>query len=229
MSWGNNGYAWDGSGKWIDCGSCSWIYSNLEVRGNGGEFRNDLKRERDAICNSPLDEGPGESFHRATNMTMQQAAASRLPWVMTSVRQSQDYETCSNFVNSAGDESPKVFRFEFQNFKRILRPTSKDAYKPMKMTDEVFFFRTLYRLDGDDDDWSAVAKVTSNAPMPRAPGAAPPARVVTGYLQSVFKEESVYSVPVARAEEQGDGLATTVYRPMYFQVSDAIKGPYERE
>ena len=45
----------------------------------------DLALEVEAVNNTPLDEGPGEGWHRASSQTLSKVSASHQPWLMGSV------------------------------------------------------------------------------------------------------------------------------------------------
>ena len=94
-----------------------------------------LKEEVLAICNTPLDEGPGEGVHRATHNAQRRADASREPWLLASIRQQQCFKRIDSFLQENGDLGKTVFKFEWTRFKRVLQTQRRHPYRAAKMKD----------------------------------------------------------------------------------------------
>ena len=90
-----------------------------------------LDAEIKRLDNVPLEEGPGEGYHRSTNVEKVRASASRLPWVLANTREESNIARCLNFSRAHGPEGAKVVRFEFENFKRVLQPTLRRRFAPL--------------------------------------------------------------------------------------------------
>ena len=110
-----------------------------DVRATGGEVGPLLRAEILRLENIPLDEGPGEEYHRHTNLAIQRASAARPAWILGTPRFLQGLAFCIDFVNKCPQLSHRVFRFEWLKFKRLLRATRKNRWSPVKLTDKQFF------------------------------------------------------------------------------------------
>ena len=113
-------------------------YIFASVRAAGGPVREYLAREISALRNTPLDEGPGEGWHRHSNQTVQRASAAKMPWVLGSVRTSQNLDTARKVIQDHGAVGAKVWRYEWLKYKRLLRPTEHKRFFPPSMPDSVF-------------------------------------------------------------------------------------------
>ena len=96
-----------------------------------------LADEVKAIANVPLEAAVVESIHRVTNRVKLLASASKELWLIGSIRQDQNLDGIKAFL-SGGDAAKDVLRFESKSFKRVLRPSSKNRWRPVRMTDDVF-------------------------------------------------------------------------------------------
>ena len=129
------------------------IWNILDARSEGGPVGPLLTTEIKRHENCPLDESKGEGWHRGTNLTKQRAAASRAVWVLGSARHEQSLTKCLAFCQSNPELSNPVFRYEWAKFKRILRTSGRDSWRPVKMQDKLFYER-LYGMDSScRDDW----------------------------------------------------------------------------
>jgi hypothetical protein len=168
-----------------------------------------------ALNNTPLDEGPGESVHRISNLTLSRASASRMPWVMGSIRHKQNLKTCSNFITDHGEAGKNVFRYEWTHYKRVLRPSNSNRFQSVRMTDQSFY-RKLYKLDDDGDDWSDIK--CSSPSVPNARPLSSTDKCKAEYLSAVFVEGKYCSFPVTCTAVGDDGVPAEETKPMYFQV-----------
>ena len=125
---------------------------------NEGVVSHKLQEEVFAVCNTPLDEGPGEGVHRATHNTKKRADASREPWLLASIRQKQSFDSLDSFLRDHGDVGKTVFEFEWNRFKRLLQAQRRHSYTPAKMKDKPFFkrFYRLKALPGDENTSGAL-------------------------------------------------------------------------
>jgi hypothetical protein len=121
------------------------------VRAAGGEITELLAFTICFYRNTPISEDRGEGYHRYTHLTLLRAAASRMPWILGSTRHTQNLGRCLAWVDE-GELARKVFNYEWQNWKRILRPSNSKRWVNVKLTDSTFFKR-LYCLEKDTDDW----------------------------------------------------------------------------
>jgi hypothetical protein len=155
-------------------------------------------------------------------MTVQHGAASRAPWVFASARLDQNIERVERFIAAHGDLGAKIWRFEWRNFKRVLRPTFQRRFMPVRMGDREFY-RKLYCLDARDwDDYQLLIDADAAKRPPRKPD--PEAQVKQEWLRHVLKPEQFYSVPHIKTEIGEDGAAVEVQETTYFQVLELQHG-----
>ena len=172
--------------------------------------------------NVPLDEGAGEGYHRRTNLTKARSAGAKTEWILGSTRVEQNHDLCRNFLNGSV-LSETVLRFEWKHYKRILRPSARKEWTPVRMTNKRFF-RKLYNVEKNPDDWEPFV----NPKAPRSAGGddgVDPKPGQNEYIRSVFKKEEVYSVPVSRYENI-DGDLQEVEDTHFFQVLEVWQGSH---
>ena len=88
----------------------------LEVRADGGEIMPVLEERIRWYKNIPLEEGPGEGFHRESNATIKRAAASRHIWVLGSVRHNQCLDRMKAYMRKDKKRGRAVIRYEWAFF-----------------------------------------------------------------------------------------------------------------
>ena len=149
--------------------------------------------------NDPLDAGPGEGYHRRTNLTQNEAAHSKIPWVLAWTRHNQVLDTGINFLKCNGIIGRTIFRFEYKNYKRLLQTSQSSRFSPVRMGDNAFF-KKMYRLSWEDqEDWGAVVDAANSSGPPRPPRPRDPMGAMQReYLQAVIKPEQFYSVSVLK-------------------------------
>ena len=76
----------------------------------GGEVSQRLKAEVDAMTKIPFNEGPGEGYHRASNLQRKRAAASSEAYILAATRAKQNIECIRKWAQagSNGEESGSV-------------------------------------------------------------------------------------------------------------------------
>jgi hypothetical protein len=163
----------------------------------GAEPSSAIIREVASINNTPLSEDAGETYHKHTHETIQHGPVSKTPWVLASTTELQHLDLCKSFCSSHGERASEVIEYEWLQYKRILRPTSTNKWKAVKMDDNTFFHK-LYSLDECDDDWGPAMGIGSAKKS--SPTADADQQVKQEYMRAVFKPESYYIIPVARAD-----------------------------
>ena len=175
------------------------LMPSLQAVVDGEGVNADLAEEITALDNCPVDEGLGESYHRATHLTKLRSSAARNPWILSSTRLSQNISRCTRCTKQYGKRGKAVFRFEWKNYKRVIRMRRRNRFRACRMRDKVFF-QKLYRLQSDaSDDWGPVLgsdPVASN----KTDGTT---RMQHEYLQKTFQNRGVYSVPSSGACDKG--------------------------
>lgn len=128
---------------------------SLQARAAGDPVSALLRGEIDRLNNTPLDEGPGEGYHRQTHTSLRRACASSAQWILADTRHNHALDLARKFIKDNGKEGEQVYRYEWQNFKRLLRPSLDKEMTTLRMTDKEFFNK-VYLLDPyTQDDWSS--------------------------------------------------------------------------
>ena len=180
-----------------------------------------LENERLALCNIPLEEGPGEEYHRRTHLTLMRGSHSREPWILGSTRTAQNLDRCTSFVNK-GPEAATAFRFEWLRYKRILRPfNNHQRFTPLKPRDKEFFSR-LYRLRPDEDDWGSLVAAPKSEKRSDDSDGMDSSKYE--WLRSAIVAGGHYSVPLDRTEVDEDGNEREINGACYFQILSTMSG-----
>jgi hypothetical protein len=125
------------------------------VRASGGPISSGLQLAIKRTNNTPIDEGPGESYHRSTNQEAMRAPARKNFGLISNTRHEQNIALVGCFLEDHGEQGANVFRFEWFSFKRVLPTHQLKKWAPVRMNDSEFFKR-LYKLDDSGDDWNAI-------------------------------------------------------------------------
>ena len=203
------------------------VYISSKARAAGGVIDPVLASTIRRLNNVPLDEGPGEGWHRHTHITLKRAQASRATWVMGSVREKQNIDRIVEFLRAGGKLAQQVFRFEWRSYKRLLRSTARRKWNRVKLTDKSFYTK-MYRLAPNCDDWGPVSVAKSAAVAGDdgdGGGGDDKAGFKYEYLRTIFKKEGVYSFSTEVSDVNSDG-PTAVTREHFFQVVDMWFGSH---
>jgi hypothetical protein len=195
----------------------------LMVIVNGGAPSFAVLEEVRALENCPLDEGPGERWHRLTKLAVDRASAARTPFIMASTREPQNLAIGRKYTTEYGERGKQVFRYEWINYKRVLRPTSAKAFTTMQIKNGPFFEK-LYNVDFVDDGWSALITPTNSTGSDKPPPQDSNSKIRLEYLRSVLKKGEVYSVPVKKEEMLPAGGSQQVTTDQFFQVVEVEHG-----
>ena len=176
---------------------------DLETVANGGVPSEELVRDVvKLLANTPLDESPGESWHRASNVAKSRAASSRLPYIKASIRFKENVGRVRKFLKRHLTFGPRTVRYEYQNFKIVLQGKPRNFNKAVRLRDKEFYKR-VYRIDQDVLDWSLVygGRKKQSASKPDATNT-----LKVEYLRSVLHDNTYYSLPIEAAEPIEDGI-----------------------
>ena len=203
-------------------------YFVFSARAVGGPAAAALQSEINRLRNVPLDEGPGEGYHRQSHLTLMRAVASAVCWAMASVRHKQPLDVVRGILSTYGAEAARVWRFEWQNYKRVLQTTHKYRWRPVRMTDAAFY-RKLYRLDPvkDEDNWDLAFSGIGSSPDSR-PADDSTGAIKLNYFQATFKEESFYSYTREHTELDADGQPKVSEELVVFQIIAVISSSQGR-
>jgi hypothetical protein len=123
--------------------------ADLEARAKGEPLSEAHARELRVYENMPLDESPGEGFHRTTNQTNRLAGHARMPWILASVRHKRILWKARNFMQTFKTAGRNVINYEFKNFTRVLQTSKASKWRNKRMTNKAFYKR-VYRLANHD-------------------------------------------------------------------------------
>ena len=127
-----------------------------------------LAEARTVFNLAPLDASRGEGTHREKTFEQQRAPATGSQRLKQAGRTTPSVNTVKQFKRQFGERGNEVIRFEWQHFKRILRPAGNKEWLPVPMSTANFYAR-VYRED-------EVAELNWNNIATRMP---PPREVVT--------------------------------------------------
>jgi hypothetical protein len=153
-----------------------------------------LQKEIKRICNSPLDAGKGEGYHRRTHLTIERAPSSSEKWTLASTREHSNLDLCRDFIREHGDIGKQVFSFEWFSVKRLLRPTTSKEYTPVMMNDTLFY-KKLYCLEEIDPNWVSVVSDCGASAASGGDNGHSNCGVKNEWLRKVLLKNEFYSYP----------------------------------
>ena len=199
------------------------VGGDIQRRSEGGEVTPALQEAVDRACEIPLNEQPGEGYHRATNLEQRRAPASTSQHIKAMTRFKPTLAKTEKFMETHGDRGSAVVRFEWRAWKRIIQTDVRKQWQPVhKPSDEVF--ARIYREDAKArEDFSSIC---SRLP----PSCSMVPEKVSGqealrneYLVATLQDNSVYSVSQAKPKEPGM-LVQPPDRVTHFQLLERAYG-----
>ena len=171
---------------------------------------------------TPLDEGAGEGYHRATHLTKLRAAASSDPFVKQSTRLKQNIDMLKQFIRLRNGR--RILRFEWRKWSRVLQTKKRSYYKAKKMTSKQAI-RRIYRMDEKaKEDWGSIcAKVLApgQGDLTHAPKEVPKEKSRQQrceYLHCALKPMRWYCVDIPQADIDDNWRPVERQERQYFQV-----------
>ena len=141
--------------------------ADLQARAAGAECSASLSREVTKYNDTPLDESPGEGYHRSTNCVRVRARAAMSPFIKQSTRTKQNIKELKKW-KGYGFLGKRVLRFEWRRWSRVLQVKRARAWKRKHMKREAVFER-VYRMDAmAEEKWGEICERVL------APGQGPP-------------------------------------------------------
>lgn len=131
-------------------------------------------------------------------------------------RTNQILDRVKKLLNDHGEEAKRVIRFEFLNYKRLMRPTTKDMWTPQRISDKAFF-RKVYRLETDHEDdewWADVLGSTQQSCADQTTTT----KVQAEYARTVLEKNAYYIIPIQRQDVDNNGDVVDVVEDAYFQM-----------
>ena len=198
--------------------------ADLRVRAGGGECSLALKAETDARKNMPLNEIPGEGYHRETTHEKKRAPAASTAHLKRITRVKQVLMTIRNVWKTWGKRGRAVVRYEFKNWLRVLQPNKKTMWRIRRMK-TASAIKRIYREDQmADEDWSSVAeRIPPDRPVPPT-DASTRESLEKEYLHAVLQPLQYYAVEAPKTQQNEAGREETVSQTCYFQVLAAMTG-----
>ena len=186
--------------------------SDLETLRSDGVVTPAWSRKLQGLRNAPLDEAPGEEFHRATNACKRRSPHVRIPWILGSVRFRRSCFKLKDFMKKFGRRGKRIINMEYKHYKRVLQIHPSKRGRGVKMS-PAQFYRRLYRMDAKalDDFGPVVGGDTGAGDDPPQPPASTSQRLHSEYLGAVLDENKHYSVSIERATAEGDVAMVHVY------------------
>ena len=132
------------------------VGGDIERRSQGEAVSPALQVVLDEAADRPLNESPGEGYHRATHLEHDRAAASTSRHVKQSTRFKAVLRKTEEFAEEHGERGHAVVRFEFRAWKRILQTSERRYWFPVKMSPEAVYARVYREDDRAREDFSCI-------------------------------------------------------------------------
>ena len=191
------------------------LLPSLKAVSDGSPCPPDLQRFIKSLRNIPLDEAPGEGYHRRTHLALKRAPHSK-HWVLASTRFKQNLDRCRKFCRHSS-KGTAVFKFEWRRHKRILQRRLKHWDRPRKMSTESFHRKVYSPFEAIQDDFGCLAKLVGDKSA-KPPPAGESVKMQSEYLQSVLRQDSFFSVDLPAAADDVDaGVGADATTRQYFQ------------
>ena len=182
---------------------------DLENVRDGGAGGDSFNEEVDAINNTPLDEGPGEGFHRASHVAKSRGSCTKLPYIKSTVRFKENILRIRKFMRSNTNAARCTVKFEWQNAKRVLQG-GPNFNRPIRLKDGPFYDR-LYRIGQDSEDWQKVIKGAPRGSSGNGDDkSSPVSSMRREYMQAVLVPNAHFSIPQTTTEPNELGEPSTV-------------------
>ena len=120
------------------------VGGDIVARSEGGAMRPALEEAVRIAKERPLDESPGEGYHRSTHHEMTRAPSSTAQHLKQTVRFKQVLKTTDDFLTKLGELGADVARFEWRSWKRIMQSSASRQWHPVRMCAKDVFAR-IYR------------------------------------------------------------------------------------
>ena len=191
------------------------LFPCLELMRDGCPMPRQWSVFRARLCNCPLDESPGEGYHRRTHLTKLRAAATKSAMIVASTRFYQCLQICRKFVKY-GKRGTATFKFEWRRYKRVLQPKRKNFWRPRRMSHKRFYKKLYNHFGGDDDQFACLAPLVGDAKKTARPDTGINEVLRSQYLQHSMQRDSFYSVDVpGSADAVGDADAAPTVRSFF--------------
>ena len=195
--------------------------------GARGDMTPALQAEVDEIKMCPLDEGPGESYHRGTTHEHTRAPGATTWHPTQHNRLSQELARTRRWVSKHGDRGERILRYEWRNWKRLLQTKWHNRWMPTRDDQRQAFKKMYHEDDMAEEDWTAVVSRQEPVRPVVTDAATTRGQLEAEYLRAVFVPDHYYAVP-RRTEHIGeDGQQEVGQEIASFQVVQ-VRGSHSR-
>lgn len=132
------------------------IGGDIDRRSKGEPASEALEREVEILSHSPLNEAPGEGFHRGTHCEKLRAPASSDIHLKQTNRRREVLKRMMAFKKKHGAKGKAVIRHEWRNWTRILRQSPRRRFMAKKISAKAAYARIFREDERALDDWSAI-------------------------------------------------------------------------
>ena len=194
----------------------------LLARADGDVCTESLSKAVSTFDEVPLDDIPGEGYHRGTHHTLLRANAASTVYVKQSTRTKANIKLIRRFLRM-GPGGKRVLRYEWRAWKRVLQVRRRALWQPKGRMSRDKVFNRVYRMDQEAEfDWNlyserVLAPGQGLVPESEATGARQSDGLRIEYLKSVLKTK-YYSADVPRAGMDDEGRAIERIERHYFQI-----------
>ena len=170
------------------------------------------------INTSSLDESAGEGYHRSTHHVLQRGPSSSTPYIKQSLRLAENLKQAKRVLTRFKNKGRQLIRYEWRNYKRVLRVESSRKWMPVKMMDRQFF-RRLYRMDEMAcEDWTPLVSRPGCVVVPQRDALEDSQEMALEYLSAALRPLTYYSFPRTTETQAQDGSLLQKRETQFCQV-----------
>ena len=181
------------------------IGGDMDRRAAGEDCTERLREEVEAINLTPLNEGPGEGYHRSTTHEHGRAPASTSNHLTQHNRHKQEMQRVRRFIDTWGERGKDVVRYEWTHYKRVLQTSWRSRWVNVNDPHDKAIQRIYHRDETSHEDWSGICKRLPDARPVEAEETSNTSRLEDEYLDATLPKGSVYAVPEVAAGAGGEG------------------------
>ncbi|CAK0904653.1 unnamed protein product, partial [Prorocentrum cordatum] len=184
----------------------------------GGECPDPLAEAVRLFNLAPLDESPGEGYHRSTHSVRQRAPGATVHYIKQDLRLAENIQRCRQFIRTHGEPGKDVFCFEWRCWTRILQTSPATPFRRVKIKRKAAFDRIYRSDDMAAEDWSGTCSRSSPFPAPLPLKTTNARQVQLEYITSVLAPLQWFVVQRQSRAIGPDGAAVTETVRDCFQV-----------
>ena len=194
------------------------IGGDVDRRAQGEDASPALVLEVYIINLSPLEEGCGESWHRASNLEHIRAPASSSAHLKQEPRFKQEQARILSFMDKHGERGRDVIRYEWGAWKRVLQTQWKSRWTPVRLNPQAALQKILHDDDMGNEDWSLIVNKEVPPRPTQTEDNSGDRGLRTEYLSSVFNRHAFYAYPQRVENIDEDGQPEVHRETTFFEV-----------